>query len=127
MEPQTQTQTVAKPAPKKRKKVAAKKPQSRAVSTVVAQPPAAPPPTNMLQVIATAVMDPRCDVEKMRALLDMQRDIEERDAKKALYIRFGDMVTHAPGLIQQAYAVTKATVTMFSNELKCRIINIQCF
>jgi len=96
MEPQTQTQTVAKPAPKKRKKVAAKKPQSRAVSTVVAQPPAAPPPSNMLQVIATAVADPRCDVEKMRALLDMQRDIEEGDAKKAFTRAFNALQAELP-------------------------------
>lgn len=56
----------------------------------------APPPSNMLQVIAAAVMDPRCDTEKMRALLDMQRDIEERDAKKAFTRAFNALQAELP-------------------------------
>jgi hypothetical protein len=50
----------------------------------------------MLQVIAQAVMDPRCDVEKMRALLDMQRDIEERDSKKAFTRAFNALQAELP-------------------------------
>jgi hypothetical protein len=50
----------------------------------------------MLQVIATAVMDPRCDVEKMRALLDMQRDIEDRDSKKAFTRAFNALQADLP-------------------------------
>lgn len=50
----------------------------------------------MLQVIAQAVMDPRCDVEKMRALLDMQRDIEDRDAKKAFTRAFNALQAELP-------------------------------
>lgn len=56
----------------------------------------APAPTNMLQVISQAVMDPRCDVEKMRALLDMQRDIEDRDAKKAFTRAFNALQAELP-------------------------------
>lgn len=50
----------------------------------------------MLQVIATAVMDPRCDVEKMRALLDMQERIEGRDAQKAFTIAFNALQAELP-------------------------------
>lgn len=69
--------------------------KAKAVGTQVAvvQPPA---PTNMLQVIAVAVMDPRCDTEKMRALLDMQRDIEDRDAKKAFTRAFNALQAELP-------------------------------
>jgi len=49
-------------------------------SAPAAQAPAA---DNMLSVIAAAVIDPRCDVAKMQALLDMQKQIEEREAEKA--------------------------------------------
>jgi hypothetical protein len=45
--------------------------------------PDEPGPANFLAVIMTAATDPRCDVTKMQALLAMQREIEERDAKKA--------------------------------------------
>lgn len=97
---EAQTQTATKPTPKKRKKIAAKKPQSRAVSTVVAKPSelnsAAPPPSNLLQVIAGAVMDPRCDVEKMKALLDMQERIEDRDAQKAFTRSFNALQAELP-------------------------------
>jgi ERF superfamily len=45
--------------------------------------PAGPEPTNFLAVIARAAADPRCDVAKMQSLLDMQRQIEDRDSVKA--------------------------------------------
>ena len=35
-------------------------------------------PRSLIQVIAQAVADPRCDVEKMRALFELQKDIEDR-------------------------------------------------
>jgi len=50
----------------------------------------------MLQVIASAVMDPRCDVEKMKALLDMQERIEARDAEKAFTKAFNDLQAELP-------------------------------
>jgi hypothetical protein len=50
----------------------------------------------MLQVISQAVMDPRCDVEKMQALLDMQERIEERDSKKAFTVAFNALQAELP-------------------------------
>lgn len=101
---QQQTEIGIKPTPKKRK-AKAKKPQSRAVSTVVKQPPAAPTPTNMLQVIATAVMDPRCDVTKMQALLDMQRQIEDRDSMKEFNRNFIALQEELPTIRQDGKIV----------------------
>jgi hypothetical protein len=57
---------------------------------------APPVPTNFLQVVHQAVMDPRCDVEKMKALLDMQERIEERDAKKAFTVAFNALQAELP-------------------------------
>ncbi len=62
----------------------------------VHQPAPPPAPTNMLQVIAQAVMDPRCDVEKMKALLDMQERIETRDAQKAFTVAFNALQAELP-------------------------------
>lgn len=50
----------------------------------------------MLQVISQAVMDPRCDVDKMKALLDMQERIEERDSKKAFTVAFNALQAELP-------------------------------
>lgn len=50
----------------------------------------------MLQVISQAVMDPRCDVEKMKALLDMQERVEERDSKKAFTVAFNALQAELP-------------------------------
>lgn len=50
----------------------------------------------MLQVIAQAVMDPRCDVEKMKALLDMQERIETREEKKAFTVAFNRLQAELP-------------------------------
>lgn len=45
--------------------------------------PAGPEPTNFLAVIARAAADPRTDTAKMQALLDMQKQIEDRESTKA--------------------------------------------
>lgn len=37
---------------------------------------------SFLSVIAAAAADPRCDVSKMQALLEMQRQVEDREAQK---------------------------------------------
>ncbi len=39
-------------------------------------------PENFLAVIMAAATDPRCDVQKMQALLVMQREVEDREASK---------------------------------------------
>src|SRR5882724_7142793 len=82
------------PAPKRKRKVAKKKAASKAVAIHKPTPPAAP--RNFLEVVATAVMDPRCDVEKMKALLDMQERIEERDSKKAFTVAFNALQAALP-------------------------------
>lgn len=83
-------------APKgSKKKAVAKKAASRTVSTEV-RAPRPPAPTNMLQVIATAVADPRCDVAKMQALLDMQKQIEEREERKAFTRAFNALQAELP-------------------------------
>lgn len=93
-----ETQTAEQPTKKatKAKKTAPKKPTSRAVAVHRPAPPAAPPPSNMLQVIANAVADPRCDVAKMQALLDMQKQIEDRDAQKAFTRAFNALQAELP-------------------------------
>lgn len=88
-------------------------------------------PKSMLEVIAAAVADPRCDVEKMRALFELQRDIraEERKvvfvsamarlqskipqmlklgvAKNSRFVRFEDMVgTMRPLLEEFGFSVS---------------------
>ncbi len=90
-----QTQTEAQPVTGKKK--TAKKPAKKASQAVAVHQPAPPPaPTNFLQVIATAVTDPRCDVAKMQALLDMQAQIEDRDAKKAFTRAFNALQAELP-------------------------------
>lgn len=68
-------------AEKKPAKTVARREPGRAVAVHNPQMPAAP--KTMLEVIMAAVADPRCDTTKMQALLDMQKQIEERDAQKA--------------------------------------------
>ena len=72
----------------------AKKKPSRAVAVHEPAPP--PAPVNLLQVIAAAAANPRCNVEKMKALLDMQRDIEDRDARKAFTVAFNALQSELP-------------------------------
>lgn len=73
-------------APKGAKPKVAEKKQA-AKPAVVAQPKqevaTLPPPKNMLAIIATAAANPAVDVAKMKELLAMQREIEERDEVRA--------------------------------------------
>ena len=46
---------------------------------IVRQETVAIAPASLLQVIAAAVADPRCDVEKMRALFELQKDIQAEE------------------------------------------------
>ncbi len=91
MEQIEQATTVIKPKVKAKPK---KKTASKAVTIHKPTPPAAP--RNFLEVVTTAVMDPRCDVEKMKALLDMQERIEERDSKKAFTVAFNALQAELP-------------------------------
>ena len=109
---ETQHATVAKAKTKTKPK---KKLQSKAVAVHKPTPPA--PPSNMLQVIASAVMDPRCDTEKMRALLDMQRDIEDRDAKKAFtrYAAKDGKIDHGDGTTARGNQKLKTRFATYPN------------
>lgn len=53
---------------------------------------------NLLAVIAAAAIDPRCDVAKMQALLDMQERIERRDAEKAFNAAFLALQAELPAI-----------------------------
>lgn len=84
--------------PTQRKKTAPKKKVStgKAFHPPAVQKVTPPAPTSMLQVIATAVADPRCDVAKMQALLDMQKQIEEREERKAFTVAFNNLQAELP-------------------------------
>lgn len=98
-----QTSTAVK---KKTVKPKPKKP-SKAVSTVVHQP-APPAPRNLLAVIAEATLNPACDVGKMQALLDMQRQIEDRDAVKEFNRNFIALQEVLPTIRQDGKIVIPA-------------------
>jgi hypothetical protein len=57
--------------------------QTVAVMREVQRPVIAAPPTDFLSLLYQMAIDPRVDVEKMKAGLDMQERIEDREAKKA--------------------------------------------
>ncbi|MDE2021204.1 MAG: hypothetical protein KGJ13_12785, partial [Patescibacteria group bacterium] len=73
-------------------------------------------PTNFLAIIMTAATDPRCDVQKMQALLDMNKQIEAREAEKAFtrdFIALQDVlpvidkdgkIDHGPGKQKNLYS-----------------------
>ena len=65
-------------------------------SLVVHEPAPPPAPTSLLQVIATAAANPRCNVDKMKELLNLQKEIEERDAKKAFTVAFNALQSELP-------------------------------
>lgn len=95
MTPNETVTTSSKKAPSKKagtKKIST----GRAFHPPAVHQPAPPVPTSILQVIATAVADLRCDVAKMQALLDMQKQIEERDAEKAFTKAFNALQAELP-------------------------------
>ncbi len=87
-----------KPAPKPKAKT---KPAPKAGTAVaVHQPKPAvvtePAPTNMLAVIARAAADPAVVPEKMRALLDMQKEIMAEEARLAFSAAYLEMQNELP-------------------------------
>src|SRR5438034_9376870 len=52
--------------------------------------------TSLLEIISRAVVDERCDVTKMAALLDLQERIEARDQKKAFMAAMGRLAPKLP-------------------------------
>ena len=65
---------------KKKKKATGK---AVAIHRPQAKPPMLAQPRNMLEVIAAAASDPRVDVTKMQALLNMRRQEQDREAEYA--------------------------------------------
>ncbi len=103
MTPEVTTTTAPKPKKKAKRHPnlpsthpANRGPKSRAVSTVVRQPAPPAAPRNFLQVIAEATLNPACDVAKMQALLDMQRQIEDREERKAFTVAFNALQAELP-------------------------------
>lgn len=85
------TKPVAEKAPEKKPKTA------RAVA--VAQPAkvtSLPAPTNMLAIIAQAAANPAVDVAKMQALLDMQRQLETEQGRRAFTNAFIELQNELP-------------------------------
>src|SRR5690348_1373188 len=58
--------------------------------------PPGPPATQMLDVIARAAADPRCDVQKMEALLRMQRELMADQARSDFNQDFAAMQPKLP-------------------------------
>lgn len=98
-----QTETAIKPKTKTKKRAA-----SKAVAIHRPTSPAVAQPRNFLQVIAEAAMNPACDVGKMQALLDMQRQIEDRDAVKAFNHHFIALQNDLPTIRQDGKIVIPA-------------------
>lgn len=57
-----------------------------------------PAPGSMLAVIARAAADPSVNVDKMQALLKMQQEIEDRDARKAFTVAFAALQKKLPSI-----------------------------
>ncbi len=80
------------------KKAAAKKGSTAVAIHKPGNHVAAHAPKSFMQVIAEAAADPRCDVAKMQSLLDMQRQIEDRDAEKAFTRAFIELQADLPAI-----------------------------
>lgn len=74
--------------------------------------PAAASPATVYEVILLAARDPAIDTSKMQALLDMQKDVEDREAKKSFTRSFRAMQRRLPvidkdGFIDHGEGVTE--------------------
>lgn len=79
-----------KPAPKP-----APKPVTKSTSVAVL-----PPPKSMLAVIANAAANPHVDVGKMKELLAMQREIEEREELREFNAALRDAQNEMPRIVK---------------------------
>jgi len=90
-------QPAAQPAKAEKLPAKAEKPtQSRAIAH--RQPAAPQAPRSMIEVIMTAALDPRCDPAKMRELYEMQKDIEDREARKSFTRAFNALQFKLPSI-----------------------------
>lgn len=92
-------QSVAEPPPKK--------PIRNAVAKVERMPPPASS-ANMLSIIADAAANPKVDVEKMRALLQIQREIMAEEARVAFTQDFLAMSKDMPSVNRDGRIVIEA-------------------
>lgn len=85
--------------------------QRRSQEVVVHQPKLPAAPKSFLQVIMEAAANPACDATKMKALLEMQERIEDRNARKAFTVAFNNLQFELPiidkdGMIDHGEGVT---------------------
>lgn len=81
------------------------KPRARVPAPMIHKPEN---PENLLSVIRAAASDPRCDVAKMQALLDMMRTEEDREAKKAFDRAFIALQDELPSIRRDGKIEIKA-------------------
>jgi hypothetical protein len=67
------------------------------------------PPTDLISIIATAVADPRMDVEKMSRLLDMQERIVADQRKIAFTAAMSRLQGHLPQITKEGRILVKGT------------------
>lgn len=122
--------TPADPAPQAKPPAKAKHTKSQEVAKVDQMPPQ---PRSMLEVIYAAAVDPRCDPAKVRELYEIQKDIEDRDARKAFTRAFNALqfelptidkdgyIDHGDGLTARGNAKMKARYSTYPNLMSvCR-------
>ena len=106
---------------------AEKKPKSQAVAKVEpAAPPAAAVPANFLQLLYQMAIDPRVDVEKMRAGLDMQERIEGSEARKAFTRAFNALQFDLPTIDKDGFIDHGEGLSKGGCPHQCRRISDAC-
>jgi hypothetical protein len=76
-------------------------PETEPGREIATRSPPGPPATQMLDVIARAAADPRCDVQKMEALLRMQRELMADQAKADFNQDFAAMQPKLPRIAKR--------------------------
>jgi hypothetical protein len=104
--------TAPKPEPAK-----AEKPAKTKTALAVVPPPE---PKNLLAIIYQAVADPRCDTAKMRELLTMQREVEERNEAREFNVALLAAQNEIPKIVKDRQVESKyryATLEKVSKEV----------
>lgn len=95
--PQTAAAPKAKPAKVKTKTALIPPPEPQTAVTVVRNTP-----KNLVQVVREAAADKNCDATKMRMLLDMLKEVEDDEAKKAFTRAFMALQGDLPSIDQDS-------------------------
>lgn len=88
-----ETEDEQRPLPKKRGGPASRAVATRQAGAVQAREPT---PVNMLALIAQMAANPRCNPEKMRALIDMQKELAVEEARRSFTAAFLNMHEKLP-------------------------------